>query len=104
MGARNVQITLESGCFALVREERQVRRFRALSPQLEPVSTVGAGDVLLAQWLAALLEEKPADEALRLAVAAGAASVLIAGAGRFEPREAARLAALVELAELAPTG
>lgn len=101
MGARNVQITTEDGCFALVREERQVRRLRAVSPQLEPVSTVGAGDVLLAQWLAALLEERPAEDALRLAVAAGAASVLVAGAGRFEPKEAARLASLVELHELA---
>ena len=29
MGARNVHITMETGCFALVREERQVRRYRA---------------------------------------------------------------------------
>ena len=101
MGARNVQITLESGCFALHKEDRQVTRMRALAPQLEPVSTVGAGDVLLAQWLAAWLDGKPADEALRLSVAAGAASVLVAGAGRFEPKEAARLAALVEVEELA---
>jgi len=100
MGARNVQITLESGCFVLLKEDRQVTRIRALSPQLEPVSTVGAGDVLLAQWLAAVLDGKPADEALRLAVAAGAASVLVAGAGRFQPKEVGRLAALVELEEL----
>ena len=68
MGARNVHITMETGCFALVREERQVRRYRARAPQLEPVSIVGAGDVLLAQWLAALGEGRPAEEALRLAV------------------------------------
>ena len=102
MGARNVHITHETGCFALVREERQTRRYRALSPQLEPVSTVGAGDVLLAKWIAAVLEDKPADEALRLAVGAGAASVLTVGAGRFDLREAGRLAALVELSELQP--
>jgi fructose-1-phosphate kinase PfkB-like protein len=102
MGARNVHITHETGCFALVREERQTRRYRALSPQLEPVSTLGAGDVLLAQWLAAVLEDKPADEALRLAVGAGAASVLTVGAGRFDPREGGRLAGLVELNELQP--
>jgi fructose-1-phosphate kinase PfkB-like protein len=99
-----VHITLETGCFALVREERRVKRLRALSPQLEPISTVGAGDVLLAQWLAATLDRKPADEALRLSVAAGAASVLMAGAGRFDPKEAARLASLVELDKPAPTG
>ena len=43
MGARNVQITMESGCYVLVREERTVRRYRAVAPQLEPVSAVGAG-------------------------------------------------------------
>ena len=102
MGARNVHITHETGCFALVREERQTRRYRALSPQLEPVSVLGGGDVLLAQWLAAVLDARPADEALRLAVGAGAASVLEVGAGRFDPREAARLAGLVELHELQP--
>jgi len=102
MGARNVQITHETGCFALVREERQTHRYRALSPQLEPVSTLGAGDVLLARWIAAILEDNPSDEALRLAVGAGAASVLTVGAGRFDPREASRLAGLVELHELQP--
>jgi 6-phosphofructokinase 2 len=66
------------------------------------VSVVGAGDVLLAQWLAAVLEGRSAEEALRLAVAAGAASVLVAGAGCFEPKEAVRLAALVELEEPQP--
>jgi fructose-1-phosphate kinase PfkB-like protein len=97
-----VHITLETGCFALVREERQTKRLRALSPQLEPISTVGAGDVLLAQWLASTLERKPAADALRVSVAAGAASVLMAGAGRFDPKEAARLATLVELDEPTP--
>lgn len=102
MGARNVQITMESGCYALVREERQVRRYRALAPQLEPVSVLGAGDALLAQYLAAVLDARPADEALRLAVAAGSASVLEIGAGRFDPREATRLVGLTEMRELEP--
>ena len=102
MGARNVHITLETGCFALVREERQMRRYRARAPQLEPVSILGAGDVFLARWLAALAEERTAEESLRLAVAAGSASVLEVGAGRFDPKEAARLVALVEVDELQP--
>jgi 1-phosphofructokinase/tagatose 6-phosphate kinase len=102
MGARNVLITLESGCFALVREDRQVRRYRLIAPQLEPVSVLGAGDALLAQYLAAMLDDRPVDDALRIAVGAGSASVLEVGAGRFEPREAARLAGLVELHELEP--
>jgi 1-phosphofructokinase family hexose kinase len=102
LGARNVLITLEQGCFALVREDRQVRRYRATAPQLEAVSTVGAGDVLLAQWIASLAEGRPSEQALQAAVAAAAASCLEVGAGRFNPREAARLTALVEVAQLQP--
>jgi 1-phosphofructokinase family hexose kinase len=103
-GARNVHITLESGCYALLREDRQVRRFKALAPNIEPVSVVGAGDVLLAQFLAAQLAGKTGEEALRLAVAAGAASTLEVGAGRFDPRDIGRLVDGVELVELAPVG
>ena len=100
LGARNVHITLDNGCFALVREERQVRRYRAVTPRLEPVSVVGAGDALLAQWLTATLDGQGAEDSLRLAAAAGAASVLEVGAGRFDPTEARRLAAAVEVDEL----
>ena len=42
------------------------------------------------------------EEALRAAVAAGAASTLEVGAGKFDPKHAGRLQAGVELAELAP--
>ena len=91
LGARNVHITLEDGCFALVREERQVRRYRAVVPRLESVSVVGAGDALLAQWITSMHRRRATDEAaLRLAAAAGAASVLEVGAGRFDPAEARR--------------
>jgi 1-phosphofructokinase/tagatose 6-phosphate kinase len=101
-GARNVLITQESGCFALLREDRETFRYRARSPQVEPVSVVGSGDVLLAAFLAARLEGKPPEEALRSAVAAGTASTLEVGAGRFEPREEARLAGAVEVTALEP--
>ena len=60
----------------------------------------GAGDVLLAQFIAAQLAGRSAEEALRLAVAAGAASTLEVGAGLFDPRDAGRLVAGVEVAEL----
>ena len=100
LGARNVLITLESGGFALVREDRQVRRYRAVVPRLEPVSEVGAGDAFLAQWLTSVLDGAPAADALRLAAATGAASVLDVGAGRFDPAEAKRLAAAVDVHEL----
>ena len=102
LGARNVLITMESGCFALIREEREVKRLRAVAPEVDPVSTVGAGDVLLSAFLAAREAKKPIDEALRSAVGAGAASTLEVGAGRFDPREASRLAGRVEVTELEP--
>jgi 1-phosphofructokinase/tagatose 6-phosphate kinase len=99
-GARNVLITQETVCFALLREERESRRYRARAPRIEPVSAVGSGDVLLAAFLAARLEGKPAEESLRAAVATGAASTLEVGAGRFDPREAGRLASAVQVMEL----
>jgi 1-phosphofructokinase family hexose kinase len=100
MGPRNVLITLENGCFALLRFGKKTRRIRAFAPRVEPASAVGSGDVLVAQFLAAVVHERPPDETLRLAVAAGTASVLELGAGRFDPQLAATFAADVELSEL----
>jgi 1-phosphofructokinase family hexose kinase len=100
LGARNVLITRESGCWALLRSEREPKRYRALAPRMDPVSAVGSGDVLLAGFVAARLEGRSDEDALRAAVAAGAASTLELGAGRFAPRESGRLFAGVEVAEL----
>ena len=102
LGARNVLITTEAGVVALLREEREPVRFRAVAPQVEPTSTVGSGDVLLAAYLASRHAGRGYEESLRAAVAAGAASTLEAGAGRFDPRQAGRLQAGVELSELEP--
>ena len=102
VGARNVLITRESGCWALLRAEREPRRYRVLAPRIDPVSAVGSGDVLLAGFIAARLEQRSDEEALRFAVAAGAASTLELGAGRFEEREAGRLVSGVEVAQLEP--
>jgi 1-phosphofructokinase family hexose kinase len=102
LGAKNVLITQESGCFALLKEDREQKRLRAVAPRIEAASTVGSGDVLLAGFLAARFANKPLEEALRSAVGAGAASTLEIGAGRFDPREAGRLASAVEVSELEP--
>jgi 1-phosphofructokinase family hexose kinase len=103
LGPRNVLITQEGGCYALLREERgPAKRYRAAAPRVEALSSVGAGDVLLAGFLSALVEGRPAEEALRAAVAGGAASTLEIGAGRFEPREAGRLLGGIEVVELEP--
>jgi 1-phosphofructokinase/tagatose 6-phosphate kinase len=100
LGARNVIITTEWGCVALLRDGRETTRLWVAAPPVDAVSTVGSGDVLLAAYLAARSADRPAEEALRTAVAAGVASTLEPGAGRFDPREAGRLQARVEVSEL----
>jgi 1-phosphofructokinase family hexose kinase len=102
LGARNVLITLETGCYALLREDRQDVRIRADAPVVEAVSRVGAGDTLVAGFVASRLAGRPFEEAVRAGVGAGAASVLEAGPGRFDPREAGRLASLVTVERLEP--
>ena len=100
LGARNVLITLETGCYALLREDRNEVRLRARVPELEPVSRIGAGDTLLAGFLAARAAGRSFEDAVRSAVATGAASVLEPGPGRFDPREASRLTPLVTIEHL----
>src|SRR5436305_1597695 len=70
--------------------------------ELEELAAVGSGDTLLAGFVAARVEGRATDEALRTGVAAGAVSTLEVGAGRFEPREVARIAADVRVEELEP--
>lgn len=101
LGPRNVLITTESGCVAALRDEREPRRYRVVAPRVEPISKVGSGDVLLAAYIAARSNGRSQEDALRAAVAAGAASTLEVGAGRFDSRQAGRLQAGVELSELA---
>jgi 1-phosphofructokinase family hexose kinase len=102
LGARNVIISYESGCFALFREERTLTRYHASVGRIDPVAAVGAGDVLLAGFLAARFNGRTVEDALCLGVGCAAASVLELGPGRFDPREASRLASAVELEELQP--
>lgn len=102
LGARNVIVTLETGCYALLREDRTEIRLQATAPPVEAISAVGAGDTLLAGFIAARAAGRPFEDALKIAVGAGAASVLEAGAGRVDPREASRLAGLVTVRYLEP--
>jgi len=100
LGARNILITGKDGCHALMREDRTELRLRARAPHLEPISTIGAGDSLLAGFLAARSGGRSFEDAVRSAVACGAASVLEPGPGRFDPREAGRLTPLVTVDRL----
>jgi len=102
MGARNVLITQESGCYAMLRNGREKHRYRASGTLVDTVSPVGAGDVLLAGFVAGLAAEHLPEEVLRGAVGAGTASTLEVGAGRFDPREAGRQMGGVEVKALEP--
>jgi 1-phosphofructokinase family hexose kinase len=102
LGARTVIITHDSGCFARFREERRVRRVRVLAPRVEALAPAGSGDVLLAGFVGARFAGDATEDALRKGVAAGAVSTLQLGAGRFEPREVARVASAVRVEELEP--
>jgi fructose-1-phosphate kinase PfkB-like protein len=55
----------------------------AQPPALRVVSAVGSGDAFLAGLVTALTAGKPQPDALRWAVAAGAANALVVGGGRF---------------------
>jgi 1-phosphofructokinase family hexose kinase len=102
LGARNVLITRETGCYALLRDGGEEHRVRAISPRLDPVSTIGAGDTLLAGFLAARASGRSVEESVRAGVAAGAASVLEPGPGRFDTRELGRTSGLVTVERLEP--
>ncbi len=67
---------------------------------VEAVSGVGSGAVLLAGFIAAWLEDASPEDSLRRAVAAGAASTLSVGAGRFDPEDVGRLLPDVQVEEL----
>ena len=98
----SVVITRDDGALAYVRESGRPLFLRATVPQLEVVSPVGAGDALLAGLLTARRAERSFADALRHAVACGAASTQHEQPGMVDPREVQRLSALVEVAELAP--
>ena len=57
---------------------------------------------MLAGYLAARIAELPLEEALRSAVATGAAATLEVGGGRFDPREVSRLMANVTVTAVEP--
>src|SRR5262249_58793822 len=64
LGARNVLITRESGCWALLRSDRDMHRYRALAPRVDPVSAVGSGDLLPPAFAASLLQDPTPQETL----------------------------------------
>jgi 1-phosphofructokinase family hexose kinase len=100
-GAREAIMTLETGCLALVGDDPDRRLYRVTLEPREPRSSVGSGDAFLAGWLACRYQGSEPERCLRFAVACGSESTQHFGAGVIEPREVERLAAEVEVEELA---
>jgi 1-phosphofructokinase family hexose kinase len=91
MGAREGIITLADGCLAVLGEGSERCLYRATLEPLEPVSSVGSGDALLAGFVAARYSGRDPESCLRFAVACGAESTQHFGAGVLEQREVERL-------------
>lgn len=69
----------------------------ARSPEIDAIAPVGSGDAFLGGLVAAFNRGTSFPEALRLAVATGAANALTLGAGVFDPAMVAQLAGYVAL-------
>jgi 1-phosphofructokinase family hexose kinase len=91
MGAREGIMTMADGCLAVLGEGAERCLYRATLEPLEPVSSVGSGDALLAGFVAARYGGSDAEDCLRFAVACGAESTQHFGAGVLEQREVERL-------------
>lgn len=72
MGARNVLISLGGDGAFLLTENQQY--YRMVAPQGVPQSTVGAGDSMLAGWLANYAKNGSAKDCLRMGIACGSAT------------------------------
>jgi len=84
MGATVALIHDDGGCVACFGDAKSRRCFLArVSPVEEVVSTVGSGDAFLAGFLSAWYAKATPEDALRRAVAVGAANTQTLGAGVF---------------------
>ena len=87
MGAKNVLCSRGEAGALLLTERGEV--FACEAPRGEVKSTVGAGDALLAGFLAAFADGKSPAEALKFGVAAGSATAFSAGLAEKENIDAA---------------
>lgn len=79
---------------------RAGERYLATPPKLEPVSTVGCGDSLVAGMAVSFLKGQNLAAALRLGSACGAANALVPGAGQARLEDIERILPQVKLEQL----
>ncbi len=103
MGARVALVHDEGGCVARVGDHDGPGRTLSarIDVRSDVVSTVGSGDAFLAGFLAGTYDGDGVDEALRRAVASGAASTQLLGAGVVDRSDVDALARQVSVEELA---
>ncbi|MBK5230399.1 MAG: 1-phosphofructokinase family hexose kinase [Thermoleophilia bacterium] len=97
MGARDAIVTDENGCWAVFGADPDVT-LHVKSPVLDPVTSVGSGDALLAGFVTARYIGLDDEAALRYAVACGAESTQHFGAGVLDPAAVDQLVDKVEIA------
>ncbi len=91
LGAREAIMTVPDGCYARVTENGSPALLRVRVEEQEARSTIGAGDALLAGFVAARYAGRGLTDSLRFAVACGAESTQHFGAGVIEPNRVERL-------------
>ena len=75
--------------------------WRARAPRVQVINTVGAGDAMLAGFVASSAERRPLTERIKWAVAAGSASTTVFGAGFVTREEVEALVPQVVVEDLA---
>ena len=90
MGARDAIVTTSDGCWAVLDADPDVT-LHVQAPELDPVTTVGSGDALVAGLVSARYIGLGDDAALRYAVACGAESTQHFGAGTLDRAEVDQL-------------
>ncbi|MFM9043840.1 MAG: PfkB family carbohydrate kinase, partial [bacterium] len=101
LGAREALITSERGCVASLGTEAGREVWEVSAPELDPVSTVGSGDALLAGFVARRYDGAAPEDCLRYAVACGAESTQHFGAGTVDAAEVERMVPSVEIQSVA---
>lgn len=102
MGARSVVVLHDTGCYARIRQGREVTYWHASRAAIEPVSPLGAADVFVAGYLGGLFEDRPIEHCLQRGVGTVLANSAVLGPGLFEPADATRFAREVDVRRLAP--
>jgi 1-phosphofructokinase/tagatose 6-phosphate kinase len=96
LGARDAVITSSDGCWAVLDSDPEVT-LHVRAPELDPITTVGSGDALVAGLVSARYIGLTGDSALRYAVACGAESTQHFGAGTLDRASVDQLVDRVEV-------